>query len=213
MTSPNMSAQHIGRHGPALRTKPQDQQGQSSFLFAPNSNLLSFLEKVEPFCRYPLLTSSYLTHNLLDLKPFLCSAMTVSVFSNLGFIRCLNVLLLMLTGLSFSSPIRPPENHHRVSVGRAVGVNPLLDAQDFLSQFLSTLNLTELRPQARPLAGRKEPPEYMLELYNRYANDRTAVPSANVVRSFKNEGRKLVFCSTPRKSGRIYIMQKKMCVK
>ncbi|XP_074474326.1 bone morphogenetic protein 10 [Sebastes fasciatus] len=113
--------------------------------------------------------------------------MTVSVFSNLGLIRSPNVLLLSLTALSLSSPIRPPGTHHRVSVGRDVGVNPLLDARDFLSQFLSTMNLTELRPQPRPLAARKEPPEYMLELYERFANDRTAVPSTNVVRSFKNE--------------------------
>ncbi|TDH02088.1 hypothetical protein EPR50_G00169160 [Perca flavescens] len=113
--------------------------------------------------------------------------MTVSVFSNLGFIRSLTVLLLMLTGLSLSSPIRSPENHHRVSVGRDVDDNELLDAQDFLSQFLSTMNLTELRPQLRPLTARKEPPEYMLELYNRFANDRAAMPSANIVRSFKNE--------------------------
>ncbi|KAI3361789.1 hypothetical protein L3Q82_002130 [Scortum barcoo] len=49
------------------------------------------------------------------------------------------------------------------------------------------MNLTELRPQPRPPAARKEPPEYMLELYNRFANDHTAVPSANIVRSFKNE--------------------------
>ncbi|KAK9532401.1 hypothetical protein VZT92_009783 [Zoarces viviparus] len=113
--------------------------------------------------------------------------MTISVFSNLGVIRSLNVLLLTLTALSLSSPIRSPENRHRVSVGRDVGDNPLLDAQDFLSQFLSTINLTELRPQTRPLAARKEPPEYMLELYKRFATDPTAVPSANVVRSFKNE--------------------------
>lgn len=112
----------------------------------------------------------------------------MTVFSSLGFIRSLSVLLVMLTGLSLSSPIRSPENHHRASVGRDVSDNPLLDAQDFLSQFLSTLNLTEQRPHPRPLAARKEPPEYMLELYNRFANDRTAVPSANIVRSFKNEG-------------------------
>ncbi|XP_051268767.1 bone morphogenetic protein 10-like [Dicentrarchus labrax] len=113
--------------------------------------------------------------------------MTVSVFSNGGFIRSLNVVLLMLTGLSLSSPIRSPDNHHRASVGRGVGDNPLLDAQDFLSHFLSTMNLTELRPQPRPLAAREETPEYMLELYNRFAHDHTAVPSANIVRSFKNE--------------------------
>lgn len=108
-----------------------------------------------------------------------------ALFSNFAFVHSLNVLLLALTGLSSSSPIKLPENHHhRASVGRDVGGNPLLDAQDFLSHFLSTLNLTKLRPQARPL---HEPPEYMLELYNRFASDRTAVPSANIVRSYKNE--------------------------
>ncbi|TMS08363.1 Bone morphogenetic protein 10 [Larimichthys crocea] len=111
--------------------------------------------------------------------------MTVSVYSRLGFIRCPSVLLLTLTGLSLSSPIRSPENRHRASVGR--GDNPLLDAQDFLSLFRATMNLTELRPQPRPLAAREEPPDYMLELYNRFAHDHTAVPSANIVRSFKNE--------------------------
>lgn len=122
--------------------------------------------------------------------------MAAPVFSNLGFIRSPTALLLLLTGLSLSSPIRSAENHQRASVGRDVGDNPLLDAQDFLSQFLSTLNLTELRPQPRPLAAHKETPEYMLELYNRFANDRTSVPSANIVRSFKNEGTNL-FCLTP----------------
>ncbi|XP_060936322.1 bone morphogenetic protein 10-like [Limanda limanda] len=113
--------------------------------------------------------------------------MAAPVFSSLGSIRSLNVLLLALTGLSWSSPIRPPETHRRPSVARDVGDNPLLDAQDFMRQILSTLNLTELRPQPRPLAAQKEPPEYMLELYNRFAHDRTSVPSANIVRSFKNE--------------------------
>lgn len=118
--------------------------------------------------------------------------MIVSVCSNLGLMRSLNVLLLMLTGLGLSSPIRSPENHHRASIFRGAGDNLLLDAQDFLSQFLSTMNLTELRTQPRPLAAPKEPPEYMLELYNRFAQDYTAVPSANIVRSFKNEGTNLL---------------------
>jgi len=133
--------------------------------------------------------------------------MTISVFSNLGFIRNLNVVLLMLTGWSLSSPIRSPESHHRVSVGRDVGDNPLLDVQDFLSQFLSTMNLTELRPQTRPLAARKEPPEYMLELYNRFATDPTAVSSANVVRSFRNEGTDLFLFATKENIGEFYILQ------
>ncbi len=55
-------------------------------------------------------------------------------------------------------------------------------------QFLRTFNLTRPGHPLQPGATRVEPPEYMLELYNRFANDRTAMPSANIVRSFKNEG-------------------------
>lgn len=113
--------------------------------------------------------------------------MTASVFSNLGFVHSLSVLLLLLTGWSSSSPIKPTESRHRASDGRDVGDSQLVDAQEFLSQFLSTLNLTMLRPRTRPLADHREPPQYMLELYNRFANDRTAVPSTNIVRSYKNE--------------------------
>ncbi|KAL6096890.1 bmp10 [Pungitius sinensis] len=113
--------------------------------------------------------------------------MTMSALSNHGFFRSVNVLLQILIGLSLSSPIRSPEDHHRVPVALGVIDNPLLDAQDFLSQFLSTVNQTRPRPRSRPPAAPKEPPEYMLELYNRFATDPTAVPSANVVRSFKNE--------------------------
>ncbi|XP_041666597.1 bone morphogenetic protein 10-like [Cheilinus undulatus] len=113
--------------------------------------------------------------------------MTALVLTTLGFICSLNALLLTLAGLSLSSPIRSLENHHRASVRRDMGGNPLLVAQDFLSQFLSTINMTEPRSQPGPRTNNKEPPDYMLELYNRFANDRTAVPSANIVRSFKNE--------------------------
>lgn len=74
------------------------------------------------------------------------------------------------------------------------GGNPPLSVQDFLNQFLSTLNLTRLRPHTQPQVVHKEPlPEYMLDLYNRFANDHTAAPSASIVRSFKNEGTNL-FC-------------------
>lgn len=105
--------------------------------------------------------------------------MTSSVLSSSGFTHSWSFLVLTLTALSLSSPITPPESRRRASFGRNPRDNLLLDAQDLLSQFLSTLNLTE---------ESKEPPEYMVELYNRFANDRTALPSANIVRSFKNEG-------------------------
>lgn len=57
-------------------------------------------------------------------------------------------------------------------------------------QFLQTFNVSGLGPPAlAPGRTRHEPPEYMMELYNRFANDRSAMPTANIIRSFKNEGR------------------------
>lgn len=63
-----------------------------------------------------------------------------------------------------------------------------VDVQELLSQFLYVLNLTEQEPKLKPRAARIEPPEYMLELYNHYAKDRSTRPAANIARSFKNEG-------------------------
>ncbi|XP_074837843.1 bone morphogenetic protein 10 [Carettochelys insculpta] len=56
--------------------------------------------------------------------------------------------------------------------------------QSMKNEFLKTLNLSDI-----PLheTAKVEPPEYMLELYNRFATDKTSMPSANIVRSFKNE--------------------------
>lgn len=57
-------------------------------------------------------------------------------------------------------------------------------------QFLRTFNLSGLGPLPLPPgSSREEPPEYMMELYNRFANDHTAMPNANIIRSFKNEGK------------------------
>ncbi|KAM9820128.1 bone morphogenetic protein 10 [Neosynchiropus ocellatus] len=111
--------------------------------------------------------------------------MTVSIFFSLCFISSLTVVLLILSGLSSSSPIGAPDSRHRSSVDR--DDYPLLDAQDFLNQFLTTLNLTEQRPSSRMGLDqtRKETEEYMLDLYNRLAHDLTS--DANIVRSFKNE--------------------------
>uniref|UniRef100_A0A8C0BEQ6 Bone morphogenetic protein 10 n=1 Tax=Buteo japonicus TaxID=224669 RepID=A0A8C0BEQ6_9AVES len=63
-----------------------------------------------------------------------------------------------------------------------VDFNTLL--QNMKNEFLKTLNLSDI-----PLheTAKVDPPEYMLELYNRFATDRTSMPSANIIRSFKNE--------------------------
>ncbi|XP_037120901.1 bone morphogenetic protein 10-like [Syngnathus acus] len=104
-------------------------------------------------------------------------------------ILSLSVFFMALTALSSSSPVRPSESRpQRPSLLRDERDNALLDAHDFLSHFLSTLNLTgQMQVEQKPQVFAKEPPEYMLELFERFANDRTAVPSASIVRSFKNE--------------------------
>ncbi|XP_053320248.1 bone morphogenetic protein 10 [Spea bombifrons] len=60
--------------------------------------------------------------------------------------------------------------------------NSLLETMK--DDLLKTLNLSGIPIQA-PV--KVEPPEYMLELYNKFAKDRTTMPSANIVRSFRNE--------------------------
>lgn len=101
--------------------------------------------------------------------------MSVSIRSVLR----LDVLLLTAACWGTCSPISP----------HGPADKPLLDARDLLSRFLSSMNLTARRPQLGPLAAHREPPEYMLELYRRFARDHTAAASASVVRSFKNQGR------------------------
>lgn len=111
--------------------------------------------------------------------PLLLSAMSVSVRSVLR----LDVLLLTAACWSACSPLGP---HNPAD-------KPLLHARDLLSHFLSSMNLTARRPQLGPLAAQREPPDYMLELYRRFAQDLTAAASASVVHSFNNQGRTFPF--------------------
>ncbi|XP_051981379.1 bone morphogenetic protein 10-like [Xyrauchen texanus] len=118
-------------------------------------------------------------------------------------ISVLLALLLLFWGAFFahSNTISSPERL-RTAPGLEDGhggvVDPSIleqdsevDTQSLLEtmkgQFLRTFNLSGLGPLMQPRATRVQPPEYMLELYNRFANDRTTMPSANIVRSFKNE--------------------------
>ncbi|XDV54892.1 hypothetical protein PO909_023086 [Leuciscus waleckii] len=72
-------------------------------------------------------------------------------------------------------------------LGERDGVVDSVDMQEVLGQFLHMLNLSDPGPGLKPRSSRTKPPEYMLELYNRFANNRSATPSANIVRSFRNE--------------------------
>ncbi|XP_042344713.1 bone morphogenetic protein 10 [Plectropomus leopardus] len=130
--------------------------------------------------------------------------------SQLGTICSSTTLLLLFSTLllqgplcGLSSPISNAHQRHRPAPGLGDGhggvVDPSLLEQDnnvdmqslmesLKEQFLRTFNLTGLGPPPlSPGSTREEPPEYMMELYNRFANDRTAMPTSNIIRSFKNE--------------------------
>uniref|UniRef100_A0AAV2IZ85 SMAD family member n=1 Tax=Knipowitschia caucasica TaxID=637954 RepID=A0AAV2IZ85_KNICA len=100
------------------------------------------------------------------------------------FINCLInflVLFLLLSDLSWSSPIRRPGSRRRASEDDG-GIPGLV-------QLLTSLNFTELRdPDSGLLPDSKEPPEYMRELYEAFGKNRSAKPSGNMVRSFKSRG-------------------------
>ncbi|XP_004636190.1 bone morphogenetic protein 10 [Octodon degus] len=64
------------------------------------------------------------------------------------------------------------------------GVDFSMLLQSMKDEFLKTLNLSDIPMQD---SAKVDPPEYMLELYNKFATDRTSMPSANIIRSFKNE--------------------------
>lgn len=122
----------------------------------------------------------------------------------------LPLLLLMWPLSGQGSPISLAPERHRPAPGLGDGhggvIDPSLLEQDsdmdmqsllvnLRGQFLRTFNLSGLGPPAQPPgSARVEPPEYMMELYNRFANDRTAMPTANIIRSFKNEGREPLYC-------------------
>ncbi|KAG7322582.1 hypothetical protein KOW79_013928 [Hemibagrus wyckioides] len=117
--------------------------------------------------------------------------MAVTEMSMLRYVRTLILFILLLPRWGQPSPIPSLEEPLSGGLG-AVDASMLdqddnVDVQALLGQFLYMLNLTEQQPKPRPRAARIEPPEYMLELYNHYAQDRSTRPVANIARSFKNE--------------------------
>lgn len=114
-----------------------------------------------------------------------------------------SILLLQGPLYGESNPISSTHQRHRPSPGLGDGHGGVVDLslleqdgnvdmqsllESLKEQFLRTFNLSGLGPQLPPGSTREEPPEYMMELYNRFANDHTAMPTANIIRSFKNEG-------------------------
>ncbi|XP_066506520.1 bone morphogenetic protein 10-like [Hoplias malabaricus] len=101
--------------------------------------------------------------------------------------------LLLLLHWCQSSPIPSLEELRSLSGTTRPVDRSLLDREnstdvhELLGQFLYMLNLTEQGLAPRPQASRVKPPEYMMDLYNHYDKDRSTMPAANIIRSFKNE--------------------------
>nr|UYS55111.1 bone morphogenetic protein 10a [Rachycentron canadum] len=125
-----------------------------------------------------------------------------TIYSSKTLLLLFSILLLQWPLRGKSSPILSTHQRHRPPPGLGDGhggvVDPSLLEQDsnmdmqsllesLKEQFLRTFNLSGLGPPQSPWSTREEPPEYMMELYNRFANDHSAMPSANIIRSFKNE--------------------------
>lgn len=134
--------------------------------------------------------------------------------SQLGTICSSKTLFLLLSvlllqppcGRSSPIPSSDPRRQPAPAVGGGGLVDPSVLEQDdtgsmqnllesLKEQFLQTFNISGLGPPPLPPGRpRQEPPEYMMELYNRFANDRSAMPTANIIRSFRNEGKDSRFC-------------------
>lgn len=114
-----------------------------------------------------------------------------------------SMLLLQQPLCGRSSPILSSDQRHQPAPG--TGDGGLVDAsvlerddktnmqtllESLKEQFLQTFNISGLGPPPLPPGlTREEPPEYMMELYNRFASDHSTMPTANIIRSFKNEGK------------------------
>lgn len=133
----------------------------------------------------------------------ICSSKTLLLLSS--------ILLLQGPFCLESSPISTAHQRHRPDPGLGDGHGGVVDPsqleqdgnmnmqsllESLKEQFLRTFNLSGLGPPSLSPGGtREEPPEYMMELYNRFANDHSAMPTANIIRSFKNEGTVQLLCS------------------
>lgn len=79
--------------------------------------------------------------------------------------------------------------HRLLGAGGGEQEGGVFDLRMFLENmkvdFLRSLNLSGVPAQDKTQA---EPPQYMLDLYNRYTADKSSTPASNIVRSFSAEG-------------------------
>lgn len=105
------------------------------------------------------------------------------------------LLLFLLLCPTHQKPLQSwaqasPGGNARSSLGLSGGGEEgVFDLKMFLENmkvdFLRSLNLSGIPSQDKT---RVEPPQYMIDLYNRYTTDKSSTPASNIVRSFSVEG-------------------------
>ncbi|XP_055518179.1 bone morphogenetic protein 10 [Leucoraja erinacea] len=107
---------------------------------------------------------------------------------SLQVFACLCLLLPLAAGSPIDNRAGATEEESRYVLQDDIQEEDSVDFNTLLAsmkgEFLKSLNLSGSPPID---AAKVEAPEYMIDLYNRFANDRTSMPSSNIVRSFKNE--------------------------
>ncbi|XP_053548869.1 growth/differentiation factor 2 [Bombina bombina] len=97
-------------------------------------------------------------------------------------------LFLTLAGFSHTRSLREftHEDAIRGHKEKREEVSLSLDAfiENMKQDFLRSLNLSNVPNLERT---NSEPPQYMMDLYNRYAKDKSSMPMSNIVRSYQTE--------------------------
>uniref|UniRef100_A0A8C6MVQ7 Growth/differentiation factor 2 n=1 Tax=Mus spicilegus TaxID=10103 RepID=A0A8C6MVQ7_MUSSI len=111
-----------------------------------------------------------------------------------GAFRVALLPLFLLVCVTQQKPLQnweqasPGENAHSSLGLSGAGEEGVFDLQMFLENmkvdFLRSLNLSGIPSQDKT---RAEPPQYMIDLYNRYTTDKSSTPASNIVRSFSVE--------------------------
>ncbi|KAH0624396.1 hypothetical protein JD844_031804 [Phrynosoma platyrhinos] len=109
----------------------------------------------------------------------------------LGALAILNIIIHLTSGKPMEDWDRllTTQNSHEHSddIGNVEG-EAQFDFKAFLenlkAEFLRNLNLSEVPSQEKM---KEEPPQFMIDLYNRYSKDKSSSPISNIVRSFSPE--------------------------
>lgn len=123
---------------------------------------------------------------------FSCGKLNTYKMYCFGVLALLNVIIIHLTsGKPFENQgtllvmENSHKNHNLKNAETEAHSNFNAFLENLKANFLRSLNLTEIPSQEKM---KEEPPQFMIDLYNRYTKDKSSSPISNIVRSFSPEG-------------------------